>query len=246
MYGLGHGEFNLHLLNALKMETPDYNDLYETSYNNFRLDEVDVNGDVITSIEEAKNWISDFDSRQALQPSGHYDDPQWSDDGEIGEFTSLDYPTIYHNSMIQSELTIKGISCISGYFYTGGSTDYDITLQEGSELYLINDADVWISHNSWFGASLIIEDNCKIYGEDDAIINLQGFMEVGENVEFNSLSGGLWEGLQITGDFVDERIEFNNANFNNFKITSDQREINLSHCYFENSSIKFINENFSY
>lgn len=51
-----HGEFNLHLLNALKMETPDYNDYYETRFANFPLTDVDVNGDALTSIEEAKNY----------------------------------------------------------------------------------------------------------------------------------------------------------------------------------------------
>ncbi len=59
-----HGEYNLHLMNALKGETPAYDTSYQTDYGDFPLEDADVNNDGLISIYEASEWVKEFDSQQ--------------------------------------------------------------------------------------------------------------------------------------------------------------------------------------
>lgn len=211
VYKYRHGEYNFHLMNALKGETPVFDNFYHTEYIDFPLENADINQDDLCSIYEAKEWVDSLNSRQRLyfgssQPS--YDDPQYSDDGEIGETTSLEYPNLLSGEITQSQ-TITGIIAIP--FDLCVNSGISLTFNDNSIIYFINQSHIIIEDNAEF----IIGSNCIIYGENNENrIEVNGNIAIGNYVQFTSNEGDAWYGLYLNNcdDITLQNPTFENCN----------------------------------
>ncbi len=174
-----HGEYNLHILNAIKGETPDYSNIYQTEYGDFPLEDADLNFDNIISIYEASEWNRLLNSWQwlyngAAPPGvGTWDNPQYSDLGEIGETTSLEYPNMILSDITTSQ-TLQGIMAIP--MDLSVSSGVTLTIADNSKVYLLNESQLTIEEE----ASLIIGDNVSFYGDGETINNC-GFISITSN-----------------------------------------------------------------
>lgn len=137
-----HGEYNLHLFNALRGKTPKNTTVYETEEDNeqpgpsFPLSDADLLQDGIVSLYEVQQWEKHYNSRQA----GCFvcnDNPQYSDIGNIGKTTSLEFPTILNNE-ITGITTIRGITVIPIDFQVNSGETF--TIEGNSRVYLINNS----------------------------------------------------------------------------------------------------------
>ncbi len=245
-----HGEYNYHLMNAFKGETPAYNNLYETEYINFPLQNADANNDNLISIYEAAEWVYEFDSRQAgiVFPKVSdvpYDDPQWSDIGNIGNTTSLEYPTIL-NTDIFSSLTVNGIVGIPVNVHI--NLGAELTFDNNSRVDLFNNAKLIIEE----GANLIIGDNVTFEGKNsNNSIIVHGNLKInGELTLINcnlSIYGNLYakEGANITCPDGQEAVSvtfrssypvsLQNVNFSNLMIGGIS-DLEIMECTFTNTS----------
>ncbi len=216
-----HGEFNLHMLNALRGIAPSENPYYSvTGLQNFELNSADLNNDNIVDMTEAYQWNWDFNSQFIHSPNG-YDDPQ-EYDPEIGYKTSLKYPNLI-NVDSDASGTQNGIIGITEQVHvlSGNTLSFNnaiVNLDFNGEL--IVDA----------GGSLIIGDNVKIksiIGTKRIIVN--GNLTVGANVIF------------LADEGADIRLEINNTSlvstinsgiFERAVLQSNQSSLTLNNCNF--------------
>jgi hypothetical protein len=216
-----HGEYNLHLMNALKGETPTYSNQYETDYGNFPLEDADVNNDGLISIYEASEWVKDFDSLQRYQliwGEEHWDDPQFSADGDIGETTSLEYPNILITDITTTQ-TIRGIIAIP--IDLSVNPGVTLTIANGSIIYLLDGVEINLLNSS----ELIIEDGADIV--------------IGDNVTFSTPVGQTSGKLRINGS---DPILCNNLQFSNCELYTSDTRVEINGGNFANSYLEHLNE----
>ncbi len=195
-----HGEFNLHLFNAIKRVCPDdVSVTYETAYVNFPLENADTNNDLITSFSEAFDWIKYLNSNMRLQTwedDIFWDDPQLSDSSDISSTTSIKYPTIIFED-VDADKTVRGL--------IGVTLDFNVLT--GNTLTFIDNADVYLLNNKQFtvdqGGTLVIGDNVTFTGDEGynkIIIN--GNLNIGTGVVFNSIEEIEVHGLTNTFSYT--------------------------------------------
>ncbi|MEA1973516.1 MAG: right-handed parallel beta-helix repeat-containing protein, partial [Candidatus Cloacimonadota bacterium] len=246
-----HGEYNLHLFNALKGETPDYNTYYVTDDQNFPISNCDMNNDEICSIFEASEWVKEYDSRQRYYYSPwsgeNWDDPQWSDLGNIGETTSLEYPNLLSGQITQSQ-SISGIVAVNGNLTIGNNST--LSIESGTKLYLTNRNQLLIEE----GSNLNIAANVVIFGESTTIphdetnpveipgnrVEVYGCITIGNNVQFTANDGEHWDGLYI---YSNDDVQIYNVEFKNCKLYNENGSLTIANSNFVNSSITVKNAN---
>jgi hypothetical protein len=230
----GHGEFNFHLLNALRGETPNHlTDYIVPDYGTFPLSDADDNQDNLISIYEAANWVKDYDSWQRYVPLlwGGWDDPTLSPDGGITYTTTLEYPTIIIEDIAIST-SLLGIIGIP----------VDIHITTGAQLTFLSDADIYLLNNAKLivdeGATIITQDNCEFHSVGDFnSIEINGFAQFGSN---NTFTGNLdddqylWIIPRNTNDLV-----FNNASFTKVHIDGWSNNFDILYSDLINSTIKY-------
>jgi len=227
----------------LKGETPDYNTYYVTGDQNFLISNCDLNNDAMCSIFEASEWVKDFDSRQRpyYGTSGDYDDPQYSDLGNVGETTSLEYPNLLSGEITQSQ-SLSGIVAVNGNLTIGNNST--LSIESGTKLYLTNRNQLLIEE----GSNLNIAANVVVFGKTKTIphdethpeeipgnrIEVYGDITIGNNVHFTANNGEYWDGLHI---YSDDDIQMSNAEFKNCKLYNESGSVTISNSNFISSSI---------
>ena len=156
-----HGEFDFHLLNAIKAETPDFNEYYETAYDDFLLSEADMNDDGIVTLSEAKQWVIDYESV--------LDYPRWSDKGNIGSMTSLEYPTVLCQN-VTSSMTVRSEIAVTK----------TITISSGATLIVMPGSTIKVKS----GKTIIIYGSLIAEGTSSKPIVFEGM-------------DGNWEGIEL-------------------------------------------------
>jgi hypothetical protein len=216
-----HGEFNLHMLNALRGIAPSENQYYSVSgLQNFSLSGADVNNDNIVSMSEAFQWNWQFNSAFVHAING-YDDPQ-EHDPLIGYKTSLKYPNLINinGDASGSQNGIIGI-CKQVHVLSGSTlTLNNAIVNLDYEGELIVDA----------GGTLVMGDNVKvnsIIGTRKIIIN--GNLTIGSNVSFLADEGTEIR-LEINNTSLTSTI--NSATFQRGILQSNQNSLTLNNCNF--------------
>ena len=229
-----HGEFNFHLYSAMVGESPAYVD----NYNGQPYIEADENNDKYISVLESYNWE---DTHESIEPSGIWygEDPLYSDIGNIGANTSLDYPTLLFADIGGDGMTVsyRGLIGISK----------DIHVTSGNQLSFIANANVYLLNESKLiideGASLVLGDNVTLVGvnsNNQLVIN--GGLEVGNNVTFSS-EGPSWYLYLSNHSLV---TVFNNTTFEKCELHSYAENLTISNstfddCFMANSHRGIIN-----
>jgi len=173
-----HGEYDFHMYSSTRGESPNFvNNYYGISYTN-----ADVNNDNIISVTEAHDWNENYNSR-ANETSVE------SDLGEIGDYTSLKYPTILYENITSNKTYKSLIAVTKDITITDGNT---LKLDENSITYIINNSTLTVSNNSKIeclgtliieggsqliiegGGQLIIEDGGQLIYEQGTTISLSG------------------------------------------------------------------------
>jgi hypothetical protein len=95
-----HGEFNFHIYSSTNGRSPAYYTHYP-EYTGELYTDADSDEDGIISVYESADWEITHESQG--------ENPEYSDLGNIGETTSLEYPTII-NQDITSSQTVRGLS----------------------------------------------------------------------------------------------------------------------------------------
>lgn len=196
-----HGEFNFHIYSPTNGSSP----AGYTSYNGEPYSNADLNSDNYISMHESWVWESTHENSSET--------PLLSDLGSIGEFTSLDYPTLLHLNITDNE-SHRGLIGVSK----------DVHIVSGKQLQLISNADVHLLNDADLivdaGATLIIEDNVTISGNASNKIIVNGSIQIGQNVTFDKHgSTGYFYGLVLNNSNMQTTIDdvtFNETQFRNY------------------------------
>jgi hypothetical protein len=133
-----HGEFNLHLFNAIRgIDPAGLSTNYQTSLSDFPLNGADQNNDNFTSLSEAHDWIRLYDSRMKYHSNKHWDDPQLSDSSNISSKTSLMYPTLFHTDIGGDGVTVmhRGLIGVSKEIHI--LAGYHLTIKSNAQLHIL-------------------------------------------------------------------------------------------------------------
>lgn len=210
-----HGEFNFHIYSPTNGSSP----AGYTSYNGEPLSNADLNSDNYISMHESWVWESTHENSSET--------PLLSDLGSIGEFTSLDYPTLLHIDITANE-SHRGLIGISK----------DVHIVSGKQLQLISNADIHLLNDADLivdaGATLIIEDNVTISGNASNKIVVNGNIQIGQNVTFNKHgSTGYFYGLVLNNSNLQTTIDdvtFNETQFRNYGAVLDITDSEFNDC----------------
>jgi tetratricopeptide (TPR) repeat protein len=202
-----HGEFNFHIYSPTNGSSP----AGYTSYNGEPYSNADLNSDNYISMHESWVWESTHENSSET--------PLLSDLGSIGEFTSLDYPTLLHLNITDNE-SHRGLIGVSK----------DVHIVSGKQLQLISNADVHLLNDADLivdaGATLIIEDNVTISGNNSNQIIVNGNIQIGQNVTFNKHgSTGFFTGLLLNNSNMQTNID--NVTFNEAYLTNYGAELEI-------------------
>lgn len=233
----GHGEFNLHLLNAFRGVTPneEVDEYIIEDYINVPLSDADLNEDNVISIYECYEWIKLYNSRQRWWDPGWggYDDPQYPEEQD-GNVTSLEYPTL----IFEDIGPIGGVSVEHRGII--GITK-DVHINSTNELTFLNDADVYLLNDAKLivdaGATLILEDDVSIVAtNENNKIEVDGYLLVGDNVSFSSEDEHPFE-IQLRNTSL--QPTFNNSTFQNCEIHNYTDELNIYSSIFNNCDMVY-------
>ena len=196
-----HGEFNFHIYSPTNGSSP----AGYTSYNGEPYSNADLNSDNYISMHESWVWESTHENSSET--------PLLSDLGSIGEFTSLDYPTLLHVNIPDNE-SLRGLIGVSKDVHITSGKQLQFTAN--SEIDILNDADLIVDA----GATLIIGDNVTVSGNASNKIIVNGNIQIGQNVTFNKHgSTGYFYGLVLNNSNMQTTIDdvtFNETQFRNY------------------------------
>jgi tetratricopeptide (TPR) repeat protein len=239
-----HTEFDFHVSSVVNGE----NSLNINTYNGIPYALADnAPTDGIFNMHEAFTWANSRDSWSDSHPN-------YRDDNNVGNLTSLEYPNIIScledvpaNNIISGIVAITQDICIS---------NAEVTIAPGAKIYLKNRSQILIEG----GASLIVSDKVKIFGNDYSIppdetnpngvvgnrIVVHGSISIGDNVIFTSENGNPWDGLYYYGinplnldgcTFHNCNLKVENGNLNilnsivtNATISSKNNSVNITDC----------------
>ena len=195
-----HGEFNFYCMASLVGQYPIGTILY-----GLEIADSDINDDSIVSCYETKVFNEENNS---VYLRSHLETPQYSDVSNIGETTSLEYP-----SFITQDITVNqsygGIVAILD----------DISVDFGAVLSFEDNARVLLLDHTQLivqaGASINIGNNVVFIGETKTIlkdlpfipetipgnrIEIYGGITIGSGVEFTVEDDEYWDGLYLLGN----------------------------------------------
>lgn len=247
-----HAEFNLHILNSIMGVTPSENTEYEIiGFQNPNLADADTDNDNLTSMLEAYNWNWDYNSHFYTQSGNSYDDPQLHDPN-IGNITSIQYPTIIHND-VNSNISENGIIGIPIDVHVLQGNTLTFT---GASVFLDFDGDLYVDA----GATLIIDDNVviqSVVGTRKIVVD--GNIQIGNNVSFIAEEGSqlqviinnsnidvTFSSTQFTGTGLvayNNLTTVTNSTFTNSGLYGFNGDFNISNSSFNNSFVNIRNAN---
>ena len=210
-----HGEFNLHAMASIVGEYPTGDMAFS-----------DFNNDNEISAFETKDYNEQNNSRYLF--SG-VETPQWSDLGELGEYTSLKYPTLLFTDIAEDKY-YRGIIGISK----------DVHVNSGNQLNFIANADVYLLNEAKLivdeGASLILEDNVSFSGNSANQIRVDGDIQVGDYVSFSrNGSTGYFDGLHLNNHSLQTSLNY--AVFTKSRLHNYGNSLNIRHSTFDDCYI---------
>lgn len=209
-----HGEFNLHIMASLVGEYP-----------NGDIVSADINNDNEISVFESKDYNEDNNSRFLYSS---LETPQWSDIGNIGTNTSLQYPTLMHTTL-NNDFTARGLVGVSKDFSVQNT--YTLTLKENAIVDIFNTADITID----IGANLVIEDDVILISKSGTRnIFVNGDISIGDNVKFKGENGGQ---LKIYLNNTSEILTIDNCEFTESAIDSDIASLTITNSEFNSGGI---------
>ena len=223
-----HGEFIFHLYSSANGKTPTGITYYvQSPAGNFT--NVDVNSDGYKTFTELFNYVDVQDSQQ--QPNGP-DNPNASDFGNIGNYTSFEYPTLLHDNLTQANLTCRGLIGISNTATVrSGST---LTIAANSKVHLLNGGNLIVEA----GANLVIENGVQFIKSFPASANkieINGTLSACNYVSFDGGTGSLMLEVitnNVTGSFMFDHCIFNNTAYKGSYglVTMDNSTFTKSYC----------------
>jgi hypothetical protein len=226
-----HGEFNLHLFNAIRgIDPAGLSTNYQTSLSDFPLNGADQNNDNFTSLSEAHDWIRLYDSRMKYHSNKHWDDPQLSDSSNISSKTSLMYPTLLHTDIGGDGVTVmhRGLIGVSKEIHI--LAGYHHTIKSNAQLHILNESRLIVDA----GASLTLEDNVTIIGNDpNSKLVINGDITIGDNVSFSS-SGALWD-VYLNNPAL--QTMFDNANFEKCRLHNYGQSLTIRNSTFDDCNM---------
>lgn len=210
-----HGEFNFHIYSSTNGSSP----AYYTSYGNESYTAADVNSDNCISITESYSW-------EAGHESIINEIPLFSDIGNIGAITSLEYPTLLHTD-ISNSVVHRGLIGISK----------DVHVLPGKQLTIAPNADVYLLNNAKLiidaGSTLVIQNGAQIFGSYNNSIQVNGNIQIGQDVTFTrSGYSDSFGGLSLNNNALQTTltgITFDRSGFNNYGAN-----LTMSNCSFIN------------
>ena len=230
-----HGEFNLNILNSIMGITPSLNTEYEiTGYQNPSLSEADTDNDYLTSMTEAYNWNWNYNSRFYSESGNDFDDPQLHNPN-IGDITSVQYPTIIHNN-VNSNISENGIIGIPIDVHVLQGNTLTFT---GASVFLDFDGDLYVDE----GATLVIDDNVvlkSVIGTRKIIVD--GNIQIGNNVNFIAEEGSQ---LQVIINNTNIDVTFNSSQFSGTGIVTHNNLTTVTNSTFTNSGLYGFNGDFN-
>ncbi len=166
-----HSECFFHIYSSINGESPAFID----NYNGEFYQNADLNSDNFISCYESYSWEESHESinRPCPYPA---ETPMYSDLGNIGNTTTLEYPTII-NSNITTNKTYKGIVGMGKDISVGSNKT--LTFLTNSKFYLENDARLTINS----GSTLNLYDGIEVISEDpDCDISVYGTLNLGDDI----------------------------------------------------------------
>lgn len=150
-----HGEYDVHMLSALRGFSTTDSSSYETDYGNFDLQNADSLTDGIVTLEEAHRWNVKMNSCD--------DTPQWRDISNIGATTSPEYPTVINNE-INGIGTVRGITGVPAQM----QLTEDLLITGNTPITFLNNGSITVNQ----GVTLTINENVSFTcdSEDQKII----------------------------------------------------------------------------
>lgn len=207
-----HGEFNFHAYSPANGESP----AFANSYNNELYTGADLNNDNFISFYEVWIWESTHENSSET--------PLLSDIGNIGKYTSFQYPTLLHTNIYANE-NHRGLIGISKDVHV--LSGKQLKILANSEINILNDASLFIDA----GATLIIEDNVTISGNYLNKIIVNGNIQIGQDVAFNRHgSAGSFEGLVLNNSNMQTSID--NVTFNHTRLRNYGKELSITNSAF--------------
>lgn len=190
------------------------------AYGNEPYTAADVNSDNFITVGESYNWEAGHESSTET--------PLYSDLGGIGNNTSLQYPTLLHTD-INVNVSHRGLIGISK----------DVHLTSGKQLTFVNNADVYLLNNARLivdaGATLIIQDNVQILGSYNNSIQVNGNIQIGQNVTFaRTGTSGSFGGLYLNNNALQTTFlgtTFNRSDFHNYGASLTMNNCTFSDCH---------------
>jgi len=221
-----HGEFDFHLYSCTIGCSPAYYTHYP-EYTGDPYTNADINVDGIISVDESRIWEATYESENAI--------PQYSDLGNIGTTTSLEYPNLVSGVLSQST-NLSGIIAITGDLtVTNNST---LTIEKGAIVYLKFRNQIEVQS----GSILQVGDNVTFFGETTTIseeipgnrIEIYGNVSFGTGVQFTVEDDEYWDGLYV---YSTSALSLNSPTFGNCNLYSEKTDFIIQFGEFTNSVI---------
>ncbi len=213
-----HGEFDFHIYSVTNGASPaDFTDYFGEPYTNADTQSTyQGNNDGFISMKESSEWEKLHESGPAT--------PLIDDPGNIGAYTSLEYPTLIWEDVVTNQ-TERGIIAVTK----------DVHIVSGKKLHLLSNSDIFLLNNANLivdsGATLIIEDNVNISSNYSNKIIVNGNITIGSNVDF--IAEGNIE-LEVILNNSNMQTNINNVTFNKTKLINYGKELTILNSNFNN------------
>jgi TolA-binding protein len=234
-----HGEFNFHTYSAAVGESP----AFVNNYNGQPYSEADQNNDNYISVIESYIWE---ETHESIDVGGSYagEEPLYSDLGNIGGNTSLEYPTLLHTD-VTTNINYRGLIGISKDIHV--TTGNQLTFNNNADIYLLNNAKLIVDA----GATLVIQDNVQFLGNHNNSIQVNGNIQIGQNLTFaRNGNSGYFDGLYLNNKNMQATITgatFNKTRFYNYGASLVMNNCTFNDCYIARSHRGYVtisNSNF--
>lgn len=214
-----HGEYNFHMYSSAGGLNPNY----ENNYDIELFSDADLNNDNYISVYEVWQWEQSHETKPET--------PLYSDLGNIGIFTSLEYPTLLHQNIILNE-THRGLIGISKTIHiTAGN---ELRFYQNADVTLLNNAELIVDE----GATLIIEDNVKLRGNTSNRIIVNSNIQIGVDVVLSREgNNGYFSGIYFYNE--NSTINLDKVTFENTKFHNWSKEFNVSNSTFSDCDIVY-------
>lgn len=214
-----HGEFNYHVISV----NNGYSPTFQNNYNGIMYSSADLNNDGIISFQETYIWEN---GRESIIS----EEPLYSDLGNIGGFSSLEYPTLLYDT-ISSNTEVRGIVAITK----------DLIIESGSTLSFYANSDITILDSVKVivekGAALSINGDINISGNSNSVIIEGKFLKTdGSNLTLNNID------ISTNSTVTFDDIVFNNSTISAVSPSLNKKDnclITISNCEFNNPERTF-------